>query len=94
MNCKDIVWDFIGANIIWLTLLHDHLETRDLLNPKLEQNVIREKKRKKVMVVTLDSLSLLHINYCLQQKQQLQQINKTWTKQARQLQLKEAVEVP
>ena len=52
------------------------------------------KKKKKVMVVTLVSLSLLHINYCLQQKQQLQQINKTWTKQARQLQLKEAVEVP
>ena len=53
-----------------------------------------EKKKKKVMVVTLVSLSLLHINYCLQQKQQLQQINKTWTKQARQLQLKEAVKVP
>ena len=45
------------------------------------------------MVVTLVSLSMLHINYCLQQKQELQQIKKTWTKQARQLQLREAVEL-
>ena len=90
MNGKDMVWDFIGANTIRLTL-HNHLETRDLLSPKMEQNVRREKE--KVMVVTLVSLSMLHINYCLQQKQPLQQINKTWTKEARQLQLKEAVEL-
>ena len=52
-----------------------------------------QKGKKKVMVVTLVSLSMLYINYCLQQKQPLQQINKIWTKEARQLQLKEAVEL-
>ena len=90
-----MVWDFtvIGANIVWQTL-HHHLQTRDILSPTLENNVIWEKKCGRYSSFTFYAVFTLTYLPSNKNDKLQQQISKTWTKQARQSQLKEeAVEL-